>query len=267
MGVLNVTPDSFYDGGRYLEVSAALEHALEMIEDGADWIDVGGESTRPGAAPVGEATELERVLPVVEALAGTDVAVSIDTTKAGVARRALEAGAEIVNDVSALSADPAMARVVAESGAALVLMHMRGTPATMQADVEYRDLTGMVFRYLRSRLENAIECGIGTEKTIIDPGIGFGKSAGGSLELIRNLRDLRVLGRPILVGPSRKSFIGKALALDVDKRLSATLAACTAAVLNGASILRVHDVKEAREAALMADAIRDGGHGSGSARV
>lgn len=267
MGVLNVTPDSFYDGGRYVEVSAAVEHALEMIEDGADWIDVGGESTRPGAAPVEEATELERVLPVVEALAGTGATVSIDTTKAGVARRALDAGAEIVNDVSALGADPAMARVVAESGAAVVLMHMRGTPRTMQADVGYLDLTGTVFRYLRSRLEYAVERGIRSDKTIIDPGIGFGKSSAGSLELIRDLGDLSPLGRPILVGPSRKSFIGRTLALDPDKRLAATLAACTAAVLNGAGILRVHDVKEAREAASMAVAIRDGGRGQGSARV
>ncbi len=258
MGVLNVTPDSFYDGGRYAEPQAALAHALEMLDDGADWIDVGGESTRPGATPVAEAEELKRVLPVVEALAGTGITVSIDTTKAEVARLAIQAGAEIVNDVSALSMDPAMAGVVAESGAAVCLMHMRGTPATMQADVSYRDLTAEVEAYLRERLGYALRCGIKAESIIVDPGIGFGKSGPGCLELIRNISRFGSIGRPVLVGPSRKSFIDGLLDFDVDSRLPATLVAVSAAVLNGAGILRVHDVKETVEAARMAEAIRDG---------
>jgi dihydropteroate synthase len=258
MGVLNVTPDSFYDGGRYAEGPAALAHALEMVEDGADWIDVGGESTRPGASPVAEAEELKRVLPIVEALAGKGITVSIDTTKAEVARLAIEAGAEIVNDVSALTMDPAMAGVVAGSGAGVCLMHMRGTPVTMQGDVSYRDLTGEVGAYLSGRLDYAVRCGIQADSIIVDPGIGFGKSGAGSLELIRNLSEFGGLGRPVLVGPSRKSFIGRALDLDVDSRLGATLVVSVAAVLNGAGVLRVHDVKEVKEAARMAQAIRDG---------
>ena len=258
MGVLNVTPDSFYDGGRYADPTAALAHALEMAEDGADWIDVGGESTRPGAAPVAEADELKRVLPIVEALAGKGITVSIDTTKAEVARLAIEAGAEIVNDVSALTMDPAMAGVVAGSGAGVCLMHMRGPPATMQEDVSYRDLIGEVGAYLSGRLDYAVRCGIQADSVIVDPGIGFGKSAAGSLELIRNLSEFGTLGRPVLVGPSRKSFIGRALDLDVDSRLGATLVVSVAAVLNGAGVLRVHDVKEVKEAARMAEAIRDG---------
>ena len=258
MGVLNVTPDSFYDGGRYVEPTVALSHALEMLDDGADWIDVGGESTRPGAESVAEAEELKRVLPIVEALAGKGITVSIDTTKAEVARLAIQAGAEIVNDVSALSMDPAMAGVVADSGAAICLMHMRGTPVTMQADVSYRDLTAEVGAYLGERLGYAVRRGIEAERVIVDPGIGFGKSGAGCLELIRNLSQFGALGRPVLVGPSRKSFIGCVSELDVDSRLPATLVAVSAAVLNGAAILRVHDVKEAREAARMAEAIRDG---------
>jgi dihydropteroate synthase len=258
MGVLNVTPDSFYDGGRYAEPGPAIAHALEMLDDGADWIDVGGESTRPGAAPVAEAEELKRVLPVVEALAGEGVTVSIDTTKAEVARLALEAGAEIVNDVSALTMDPAMAGVVAASGAGVCLMHMRGTPVSMQDDLSYRDLTGEVMAYLSGRLDHALRCGIEAERVIVDPGIGFGKSADGSLELIRRLSEFGGLGRPVLVGPSRKSFIGRALDLDVDSRLSATVAVSTIAVLNGAGVLRVHDVKEAAQAARMGEAVRDG---------
>jgi dihydropteroate synthase len=267
MGILNVTPDSFYDGGRHEGKEAAIERALKMSAEGADWIDVGGESTRPGAEPVPVEEELKRVVPVVEVLAEKGLTVSVDTTKAAVARAALEAGAGVVNDVSALSADPRMAEVCAEFDCPVVLMHMRGTPGTMQDDVFYEDLTAEVFDYFLSRLEFAMARGIEPERTVIDPGLGFGKSPEGNLELVRNLAGLKTLGRPVLVGPSRKSFIGRLLGKDPGKepgkdqgkdpneRLPGTLAVCTAAILGGAEMLRVHDVAEARQAALMAKAL------------
>lgn len=258
MGILNVTPDSFSDGGRFLERGRAVERGLEMFEEGADFIDVGGESTRPGAVAVGAAEETDRVIPVVEAIASKGVPVSIDTTKAAVAGAALAAGAEMVNDVSALGMDAAMAGVCAEFKAAVVLMHMRGTPSTMQEDTVYRDLVSEVYNHLMARMDYAVASGIERESIIIDPGIGFGKSSEGNMELIRNLREFRTLGAPILVGPSRKSFIGAALGARAEVRLMGTIAASVAAVLNGASVLRVHDVKEARMALDMADAIRGG---------
>ncbi|MEE9615304.1 MAG: dihydropteroate synthase [Thermodesulfobacteriota bacterium] len=256
MGILNVTPDSFSDGGLYLEEEKAVRRAREMAGEGADFIDVGGESTRPGAAPVDEAEEVKRVIPVVRALAKEGMAVSVDTTRAAVAREALEEGAEMINDVSALEGDPEMAGVVAESGAAVVLMHMRGTPRNMQENVGYRDMMGEIFNYLRERLDYAESSGIGAESTVIDPGIGFGKSAAGNMEIIKRLGELKALGRPILLGSSRKSFIGKTLGTANGRNLAGTLATVTAAVLNGAHIVRVHDVGEAREAAAMATALR-----------
>ncbi|MBW7957156.1 MAG: dihydropteroate synthase [Deltaproteobacteria bacterium] len=254
MGILNVTPDSFSDGGRFLDFDAAVRRGLEMLKDGADWIDVGGESTRPGAEPVDPATEAARVVPVIKALSKEGAVVSVDTTKAEVARAALEAGASIVNDISAMSFDEKMAAVVAESGAPVVLMHTRGTPRTMQLDTSYEDLMGEVYGWLHSRVEHAVSKGIDPESIIIDPGIGFGKSAEGNMEILRRLRELKSLGRPVLVGLSRKSFLGKFSAgKGAGERLPATLAALAASVLNGASILRVHDVKEAREASALAD--------------
>lgn len=258
MGILNVTPDSFSDGGRFIERGRAVERGLEMFEEGADFIDVGGESTRPGAIPVGAEEEMDRVVPVVEALASKGVPVSIDTTKAEAARAALASGAEMVNDVSALGMDSAMAGVCAEFKAAVVLMHMRGTPSTMQEDTGYKDLVSEVYNHLMARIDYAVASGIGRESIIIDPGIGFGKSSGGNIELIGRLREFRTLGAPILLGPSRKSFIGAALGAGAEVRLMGTIAVAVAAVLNGASILRVHDVKEARMALDMADAIRGG---------
>lgn len=255
MGVLNVTPDSFSDGGRFFDRERAVERALEMAEEGADWIDIGGESTRPKAGPVTADEELERVMPVIESVAAK-VAVSIDTTKAVVAKAALKAGAEIVNDVSALG-DKEMASVVAEYKAPVILMHMRGTPLTMQEDTSYGDLTSEVYDYLLSRIDIAVQSGVERDKIIIDPGIGFGKSAEGNFEILRNLSEFRSLGRPVLIGASRKSFIRKAAGAEAADRLSGTIAANVAAILNGASVIRVHDVKEARQAADIADSIKN----------
>lgn len=260
MGVLNVTPDSFSDGGEYNDPESAAQRALEMVEEGADFIDVGGESTRPGAGAVEEDEELKRVMPVVGELVKSGLVVSIDTTKAAVARAALDAGAEMVNDVSALTRDKLMAGVVAQYKAAIILMHSRGTPGTMQSRTDYEDLMGEVFGYLSERIGYAVDSGIDMEATAIDPGIGFAKSVEGNLEIIRRLGELKSLGRPILVGTSRKSFIGKTLGgaaeAGAGKRLSGTLSIVAASVLAGAQILRVHDVKEAKEAAAMADALK-----------
>lgn len=267
MGILNVTPDSFSDGGKYLDVDRAVERAVEMASQGADWIDVGGESTRPGAAPVDTEEELKRVVPVVERLADKGLVVSVDTTKARVAEAALKAGAEIINDVSALSADAEMAGVCAAHGAPVVLMHMRGTPLTMQKDTAYADLVGEVFNYLAGRMDYALKAGVGAEKIIIDPGIGFGKTAEDSLEIISRLSEFRSLGRPILVGPSRKSFIGAVGGASGAGRLSGTIAASVASILKGVSVLRVHDVAEAKQASLMADAINNAGKGVSCAKT
>jgi dihydropteroate synthase len=261
MGILNVTPDSFSDGGRYLDPGLAVDHALKMIDEGADIIDVGGESTRPkgkaygeGAAAVSTDEEIERTIPVVRRLvAQTRTPVSIDTWKATVAARALDEGAVIVNDISGLSFDPEMAGVVGRHKATAVLMHIQGTPATMQVNPVYKDLLGEVKGHLSSAVKRAR--GEGVEQIIVDPGIGFGKTLQHNLELIRRLGELRELGCPILIGPSRKSFIGAILDLPVEERLEGTLAACVASVLNGAQIVRVHDVRPARRAMLIADAI------------
>ncbi|MBI5643054.1 MAG: dihydropteroate synthase [Deltaproteobacteria bacterium] len=256
MGILNVTPDSFSDGGRFLDRSAAIDKALKMAEEGSDWIDIGGESTRPGAKPVAVEEELGRVLPVVEALSGKGLTVSVDTTKAKVAEEALKAGAQIINDVSALRFDADMARVVAEFKCPLILMHMRGTPGDMQKDVVYKDLTGEVYNFLSERVECAVSSGIGRDRLVIDPGLGFGKSREGNIELITRLREFRSMGLPILIGASRKSFIGKTIGANEDGRLIGSIAMSVAAIQNGADILRVHDVKETVQAARMADEMK-----------
>ena len=255
MGILNVTPDSFSDGGRFLDPGAAVERALEMASDGADWIDIGGESTRPGAQEVLADEEIKRVVPVIEALSKHGLVVSIDTMKASVAEAAIGSGAAIVNDVSALS-DPRMASVVAKAGVPVILMHMRGTPRTMQLDTAYADLMSEVYGYLHSAVEFAASNGIDPRSVIVDPGLGFGKSAEGNFEILSRLREFKSLGAPVLAGPSRKSFIGRMTgAVAPGDRLAGTIAACALAVANGASILRVHDVKEARMAAMVAAAV------------
>jgi dihydropteroate synthase len=256
MGVLNITPDSFSDGGRYFEQGAAVERVARLQEEGADIIDIGGESTRPGSLRVDEDEELRRVLPVIEAArAQVDAAISIDTSKAAVARAALEAGAEIINDISGLRFDPRIAGLAAESGAGLVLMHIRGTPRTMQQDIHYDDLIDEVRAELADSARRALDAGCRTEQLVVDPGVGFGKTAEQNLVLIDEVDKISALGYPVLVGPSRKSFIGKTLGLEVEERLEATLAACVIALLRGARIFRVHDVVAARRALDMAEAI------------
>jgi len=256
MGILNVTPDSFSDGNRYFSTERAVERALELEGEGADIIDIGGESTRPNAPHVSLEEELARVVPVIEGLAGRlTVPISVDTYKAGVARAACAAGAEIVNDVSGLRFDAGMADAVAEARAGVVLMHTRGTPDRMQDDTSYRNLIGEVKHYLRESLELARQAGIPQGRIVVDPGIGFGKSVEGNLELIRRLPELRELGCPILVGPSRKSFIGAVLGDRDRNRTFGTAAAVAVAILHGASIVRVHDVAAMRDIAVMARAL------------
>jgi dihydropteroate synthase len=256
MGILNVTPDSFSDGGAYLGPEAAAARGIEMIADGADIIDIGGESTRPGSRPVPEDEELGRVVPAVRSLRErTDTLISVDTTKAAVAGAALDAGADIVNDISALRFDRRMAGVVAASGSPVVLMHMRGTPETMQTFPAYRDLFGEIAAFLAERIEAAREAGIAAEQIIVDPGIGFGKTVEDNLAIVDGLGFLEALDRPVLAGASRKGFIGRTLGLEPGDRLEGSLAAGVLCIARGAHILRVHDVRAARRAADMADAI------------
>jgi dihydropteroate synthase len=277
MGIVNVTPDSFSDGGRFLEAEAAIAHGLKLIEEGAQIVDVGGESTRPGAEPVGADQELRRVAPVIEAIAAamTDRAViaattatatndgaataraqiSIDTSKASVARAALDAGATLVNDVTALRGDPQMASVVAESGAECCLMHMLGEPRTMQQEPRYVDVVDDVKAFLLARLEFAVGEGIAEDRVLLDPGIGFGKTVAHNLELLRRLGELVELGRPVVIGTSRKSFLGRlAGAPESSRRLAGTLATNVLALERGARVFRVHDVASAREALAVAAA-------------
>jgi len=259
MGILNVTPDSFYDGGRRSEPARAIADGVEMVRSGAEVLDVGGESTRPGARPVDEAEELHRVLPVIQGLRReVAVPISIDTYKAGVARAALDAGADIVNDISALRFDPALVSLVAAEGVPVILMHMQGKPQTMQSEPRYNDVVREVRDFLAAQLYEAMDAGIAAERIILDPGIGFGKTLEHNLQLLRGLPTLAALGQPLLVGASRKAFIGKILDLDSDPRLEGSLAAAVAAVLGGANLLRVHDVAESCRAARVADAIRFG---------
>lgn len=256
MGVLNVTPDSFSDGGRFSTLEAALAQAHRMREEGADIVDVGGESSRPGAEPVPAEVEAARVLPVVEALARDEgYVISVDTRKASVARAALERGAHIVNDITALG-DPEMAAAVREYGAGLILMHMRGEPRTMQDDPRYADVVAEVRAFLAERRRLAESAGISAEALALDPGFGFGKTLEHNLALLARLSDIVALGRPVVVGVSRKRMLGALTGRPVGERLAAGLAALTAAVLQGAAVARVHDVKESCDAARVADRLR-----------
>jgi len=278
MGIVNVTPDSFSDGGLFLDAGAAVEHGRRLAAEGAAIVDVGGESTRPGAEPVSAAEELGRVLGVVEGLAaaGTGAQISIDTSKAAVARAALGAGASLVNDVSALRADPEMAAVVADSGADCCLMHMLGEPRTMQADPRYEDVVDDVRAFLEERLEFAVGEGVSERRVLLDPGIGFGKTVGHNLELLARLDELLALGRPIVIGTSRKSFLGTIAAAaagasappagsasagpaGAGERLAGTIASNVLALARGASVFRVHDVAPVREALAVAAATLDAG--------
>jgi dihydropteroate synthase len=254
MGVVNVTPDSFSDGGLYLDPDAALAHGRELVAQGADILDIGGESTRPGAEEVDEAEELRRVEPVVAGLAGT-ATVSIDTSKAAVAEVALDAGASIVNDVTGLRRDREIGVLCGERGAGLVLMHMRGDPRSMQENPVYDDVVDEVKAFLAERTEAAVAAGVEEERIWLDPGIGFGKTLEHNLELLRRLGELRELGRPLVVGASRKSFIGKVDGSDVGDRQGGTIASSILAAAEGADVLRVHDVAEVGQAMRVADAI------------
>lgn len=258
MGVLNVTPDSFSDGGQFVDPADAVAHGLRLVAEGAAVVDVGAESTRPGAEPVSVEEELARVEPVLAALRG--VPVSIDTAKAEVARRALELGAELVNDVTALRGDPALAEVVAGGGAFLCLMHMQGEPRTMQVAPKYDDVVGDVLAFLEERLAFAVECGVHEQRICLDPGIGFGKTPDQNLELLRRLDELLVLGRPVLVGVSRKSTLGRVTGdpTATTGSVAASLAAAVAAFARGASIVRAHDVRETVEALAVAAAVERG---------
>ncbi len=255
MGIVNVTPDSFSDGGLFLTPERAVEHGRRLATEGADWVDVGGESTRPGAEAVDAGEERERTEPVVAALAAEGVAVSIDTSKAAVAEAALEAGARMVNDVTALRGDPDLAALCAGSGCWVVLMHMLGTPRTMQEDPRYEDVVDEVKAFLAERIESALAAGIDEQRIWVDPGIGFGKTAEHNVALLRRLGELHDLGRPILVGTSRKSFIGRLSGREVGERLGGTIAANVLAVARGAEMLRVHDVLEHRQALLVSNVI------------
>jgi len=250
MGIVNVTPDSFSDGGRFLDAPAAVDHALELQAEGAAILDIGGESSRPGAAPVPVQDELRRVIPVIEQLvdAGVSAQISIDTSKGPVAERALEAGATLVNDVTALRGDPEIAELVAASGADCCLMHMLGEPRTMQQDPHYEDVVSDVKAFLLARMEFATAAGIAEERIILDPGIGFGKTTEHNLDLLRRLREIVEIGRPVLIGTSRKSFLGSVTGRGVGDRLAGTLATNVLAYDRGARLFRVHDVAPAYDA-------------------
>lgn len=259
MGILNVTQDSFSDGGLYFDKSAAIKRAIQMVEEGADIIDIGGESTRPGAEPVTVEEELRRTIPVIEVLAKEiNVPISIDTYKSEVAKKALDAGASIVNDISGLRFDPEMAKVVSEYKVPVVIMHIKGRPKDMQQNPVYEALIPEIMDYLREGIRLAKESGVSEDKIIIDPGIGFGKTFNQNLEIINNLREFTLLEKPILIGLSRKAFIGKILGnVSVTDRLEGTAAAVAISIMNGANIIRVHDIKEMVRVARVADAIKN----------
>ena len=257
MGVLNVTPDSFSDGGLFSDTEKAISHGLRMVEEGADIIDIGGESTRPGSKPLELEEELCRVIPVIEFIAKeVNVPISIDTYKSTVAQRAIEAGAQMIHDISGLHFDPSLAQVAVKEDVPLVLMHIRGTPETMQKDVHYDSLFSEILQYLKDSIQRAESTGLDPRQIIIDPGIGFGKTVEDNLLIIKNLYEFRILGKPILLGTSRKTFIGKILNTEVGDRLEGTLSSIAIGVLNGAHIIRSHDVLQAKKAIAVADAIR-----------
>jgi dihydropteroate synthase len=258
MAVLNVTPDSFSDGGKFFETQRAVERGLELWQAGADILDIGGESTRPGSRPLEEEEELRRVIPVIQRLSPQiDIPISIDTRKARVAERALGEGAEIINDISALRFDPKMVEVVAQSNAYVVLMHMQGEPETMQLEPQYRDLLREIKEFFQERIIFALSQGVARERILLDPGLGFGKSLekGHNLQLLKNLADFKEFGQPLLVGPSRKAFIGKILDLPPSEREEGTMAAAAVAIMNGANIIRVHEVKRMHRLVRVVDAI------------
>jgi dihydropteroate synthase len=257
MGILNVTPDSFSDGGDFNTLEAALSQAITMVENGADILDLGGQSTRPGAEQISIKQELNRVIPIIQAIRHKlSIPLSIDTTKAQVAQAAIAAGADVVNDISAATFDEQMLSVVARLNVPLILMHIRGTPQTMQTLTDYQDLISEIYQFFEARIEAAIKAGIRRSHLIIDPGIGFAKTYAQNLEILRNLPDFKSLNLPILIGTSRKSFIGKILGEnDPKKRVWGTAATCCAAIEKGADILRVHDVKEMYDLVRVADAI------------
>lgn len=258
MGVLNITPDSFSDGGMHFDKSRAVDHALRMIDEGADILDIGGESTRPGSEPVSLDEELRRTIPVIEALSKSiTIPISIDTCKSGVAARALEAGASIVNDISGMRLDPEMPKVISRFKVPVVIMHIKGTPKSMQVNPVYRALIPEIMDYFRAGIELAAKFGISENMIILDPGIGFGKTFTHNLEIINNLQQFTVFKNPILIGPSRKAFLGKILGdLPAQERLEGTAAAVAIAIIKGAHIVRVHDVKEMARVAKVADAIK-----------
>jgi dihydropteroate synthase len=257
MGVVNTTPDSFSDGGLFLDPKKAIDHALRLIDEGADVIDIGGESTRPGSEPVEVHEELARVIPVIEALSKLrDVPISIDTCKIEVARQALDTGATVVNDISGLTAEPALGSLVARFGAGIILMHKRGTPKEMQQNTHYENLIDEISMFLENAIGRAINSGIDSNKIMIDPGIGFGKDLRGNISILNSVGEFRKLGKPVLIGASRKSFIGNITGALVTDRLYGSVAAAVAAVLNGADAVRVHDVKETRQAVDVAYKLR-----------
>ncbi|MCQ5375339.1 MAG: dihydropteroate synthase [Methanomassiliicoccales archaeon] len=255
MGILNVTPDSFFDGGMYFNKESAVERVFQMVDEGADIIDIGGESTRPFSTPIPETVERERVIPILEeVIPSIDIPISIDTRKPSIARKAVEIGAQIVNDVSGLR-DPEMMRTVSELDVPVIIMHMLGDPQTMQLNISYEDVVGDILMFLAGQIREAEESGIDRDKIIIDPGIGFGKEVYHNLDILRRLREFRCLGRPLLVGASRKTFIGKVLDLPKEERLEGSLASAAVSVINGADIIRVHDVKETVRVCKLIDAI------------
>jgi len=258
MGVINITPDSFYDGGRIQTPEAARTHAERLRQEGADWLDIGGESSRPGADPIGVDEELRRVVPVLEALSGVGLPLSIDTYRAETARRALALGATMVNDISALRSDPDMPGVVAESGCWCVLMHMQGTPRNMQEAPKYGDVVSDICAFFEERMEAVSRAGVREERIWLDPGFCFGKTVEHNLEMLRRLPEFKKFGRPVLIGTSNKSTIGKVLDVPVEDRLEGTAATVAIAVFQGADGLRVHDVKAMKRVARMSEAIRDG---------
>jgi dihydropteroate synthase len=259
LGIVNVTPDSFSDGGRFFDAATAVDHALRLVEQGADLLDIGGESTRPGSQPVALDEELSRVVPVVRRLAAqTTVPISVDTNKAEVARQALEAGAHIINDITALRGDPAMPEVVRSYRAGVILMHMQGTPATMQADPRYDDVAAEVAAFLEARLQACADLGIASSQVVLDPGIGFGKTIEHNMQLLAHLEELRRLSRPVCLGVSRKGFLGKLLGRPLEQRLAGSLAAACYALIRGtAQIVRVHDVAETRDVVVLLNALRE----------